>query len=147
MAVIAKVWIEEDCITCDACADLCPEVFHITDESSYIRAEVREDGAFNRNEGHSPLKGGIGVEFADEIIDAADACPVEVIKFEIVSEGEATIETVETPSVSETAIAPEPIATVATGDGVLDDLMSGDRRLVVLFGSQTGNSEGIVRRR
>lgn len=144
MAVIAKVWIEEDCITCDACADLCPEVFHITDESSYIRAEVREDGAFNRNEGHSPLKGGIGVEFADEIIDAADACPVEVIKFEIVSEGEATIETVETPSVSETVIAPEPIAAVATGDGVLDDLMSGDRRLVVLFGSQTGNSEGIA---
>ena len=27
MTIVAKVWIEEDCITCDACADICPEVF------------------------------------------------------------------------------------------------------------------------
>ena len=42
MTIVAKVWIEEDCITCDACADICPEVFDITDESSYIIADVRE---------------------------------------------------------------------------------------------------------
>ena len=27
MTIVAKVWIEEDCITCDACQDICPEVF------------------------------------------------------------------------------------------------------------------------
>ena len=50
MTIVAKVLTEEDCITCDACADICLEVFDITDESSYIIADVREDGAFNRNE-------------------------------------------------------------------------------------------------
>ena len=49
MTIVAKVWIEEDCIACDACADILPEVFDITDESSFIIADVREDGAFNRN--------------------------------------------------------------------------------------------------
>ena len=40
MAVVAKVWIDEDCITCDACQDICPEVFVVTDESSEILAAV-----------------------------------------------------------------------------------------------------------
>ena len=69
MTIVAKVWIEEDCITCDACADICPEVFDITDESSYIIADVREDGAFNRNETKSPLKGDIGAQLGEIIIE------------------------------------------------------------------------------
>ena len=72
MTIVAKVWIEEDCITCDACADICPEVFDITDESSYIIADVREDGAFNRNETKSPLKGDIGAQLGEIIIEAAE---------------------------------------------------------------------------
>ena len=46
VTTIAKVWIEEDCITCDACSNICPEVFDFTDYSSFILAAVRTDGAF-----------------------------------------------------------------------------------------------------
>jgi len=83
MSVIAKVWVEPDCITCNACEDICPEVFKVTDDSSMILAEVRSDGVFGMNDGvKSPLTGTLGADLADLIEEAADACPVEVIKFE-----------------------------------------------------------------
>ena len=44
MTAVLKVWIEEGCITCDACQGTCPEVFLVTDESCFIKAEVREEG-------------------------------------------------------------------------------------------------------
>ena len=37
MPTVAKVWIEEDCITCDACQDILPEVFEVTDDTSKSR--------------------------------------------------------------------------------------------------------------
>ena len=89
MAVVAKVWIDEDCITCDACQDICPEVFEVTDDSSMILAAVRTDGLFDRNEGGSLLTGTLGAELGDIILEAAEACPVEVIKFELVGDGAA----------------------------------------------------------
>ena len=89
MASVAKVWIDEDCITCDACQDICPEVFEVTDESSYILAAVRTDGVFDRNVGGAPLVGTLGAELGDIIIEAAEACPVEVIKYELVTDGAA----------------------------------------------------------
>ena len=59
---ISKVTIEEGCIVCDACADVCPEVFKVEDDCTVI------DGVdFN--------------EYEDEIIEAAESCPVEVIKY------------------------------------------------------------------
>lgn len=60
---ISKVWIEEDCITCGSCEAICPEVFLVTDRSNVI----------------------VGVNFNDfeaGIKEAAESCPVEVIKFE-----------------------------------------------------------------
>lgn len=60
---IAKVWVEEDCTSCGVCESLCPEVFVIDDVSSAIE----------------------GVDYSqyeDQIREAADSCPVEVIKFE-----------------------------------------------------------------
>ena len=78
MAVVAKVWIDEDCITCDACQDICPEVFVVTDESSEILAAVRTDGVVDRNVAGSLLVDGIGAELGDIIIEAAEACPVAV---------------------------------------------------------------------
>ena len=90
MTVVAKVWIDEDCITCDACQDIAPEVFEVTDETSQILAAVRLDGAFDRNEGKSPLTGDLGAQYADIILEAAEACPVEVIKFELVADGAET---------------------------------------------------------
>ena len=60
---ISRVWIEDGCIACGNCESVCPEVFTVSDHS-----EVRE-----------------GVVFADfeaGIKEAAEECPVEVIKFE-----------------------------------------------------------------
>jgi len=60
---IVKVWIEDGCTSCGICEDLCPDVFVIDDV-----AEVKVDADFSANE--------------DCIEEAADDCPVEVIKFE-----------------------------------------------------------------
>ena len=60
---IKKVWIEEGCIRCNLSEDTCPEVFHVTDEGATVRPGVD----FNRYEAR--------------IREAAEGCPVEVIKF------------------------------------------------------------------
>lgn len=59
---ITKVWIEPGCIVCDACEDIYPEVFEVTGDTCIIRPDA-------------PLDNGLLVQ------DAAEACPVEVIKF------------------------------------------------------------------
>ena len=80
---VTKVWIEEGCIVCNACETTCPEVFHVTEDTCTILADVREDGLETENrEEMSPLKEGVGEELADQIEEAAEGCPVEVIKFE-----------------------------------------------------------------
>ncbi len=144
MTIVAKVWIEEDCITCDACADICPEVFDITDESSFIIADVREDGAFNRNETKSPLKGDLGAQLGEIIIEAAEACPVEVIQYELADSGQSEVTEEEAP-VAEVEIAAAPVsASAPVVDGALAGVMEGERELVIMFGSQTGNAEGLA---
>ncbi|MBT6255888.1 MAG: ferredoxin, partial [Euryarchaeota archaeon] len=82
MTIVAKVWIEEDCITCDACQDICPEVFLVSDDSSKILAAVRTDGVLDRNVGGASMAGSFGSDYGEMILEAADACPVEIIKFE-----------------------------------------------------------------
>ena len=144
MASVAKVWLDEDCITCDACQDICPEVFEVTDDSSFILAAVRTDGNFDRNVGGSPLVGTLGAELGDIIIEAAEACPVEVIKYELVSDG-AEEAVVEAAPVEVEAAAPA--AAVAPAAGVSDALnavFAGDRSINILFGSQTGNAAGLA---
>lgn len=59
---VSKVWIEPGCIVCDACEGIYPEVFEVTDSTCIIRP-----GA--------PLDDGLKIQ------EAAEACPVEVIKF------------------------------------------------------------------
>ena len=59
---IKKVWIEDGCTSCGLCQDICPEVFIVEDTAAVID----------------------GVNFEDYdagIREAADSCPVEVIKF------------------------------------------------------------------
>ncbi len=59
---IKKVWIEEGCTACGLCEDICPEVFKVEDIATVIE----------------------GVNFADfeeNIKEAAESCPVEVIKY------------------------------------------------------------------
>lgn len=60
---ISKVWIEPGCIVCDACEAIYPEVFEVTEDTCIIRPGF-------------PTDDGLKVE------EAADACPVEVIKFD-----------------------------------------------------------------
>lgn len=59
---ITKVWIDPGCIVCDACEAIYPEVFEVTSDTCIIRPDA-------------PLNDGLKIE------EAADACPVEVIKF------------------------------------------------------------------
>ena len=60
---IKKVWIEEGCTACGLCEETCPEVFKIEDE-----AIVLEGVNYN--------------EYEDQIKEAAEDCPEEIIKFE-----------------------------------------------------------------
>jgi ferredoxin len=78
---ITTVWIEDGCIVCNACETACPEVFHVTEDSCYVRAEVRADGAEDVNAGKTALTGSFGADLESQIIEAAEGCPVEVIKF------------------------------------------------------------------
>ena len=63
---ITKVWIEPGCIMCSSSVDTCSAVFEITDDAD--SAQVKTDVNFAQHE--------------DEIKEAADNCPVEVIKYE-----------------------------------------------------------------
>ena len=126
MSAVVKVWIDEGCITCDACENICPEVFHVEDETCVIL------------EGVNPS------EWGDDIIEAADACPVDVILFEVAGGDEPPAE--EAPAEVTEEVAPaaaEAPAAESVGDGALDAVMAGDRDLHILFGSQSGNSEGL----
>ncbi len=58
---VSKVWIEPGCIVCNACEGIYPEVFEVTD-TCYVRP-------------NAPLDNGLKIQ------EAAEACPVEVIKF------------------------------------------------------------------
>jgi ferredoxin len=59
---VAKVWIEPGCIICNACQDIYPEVFDVQPDTCYIRP-------------NAPLDNGLLIQ------EAAEACPVEVIKY------------------------------------------------------------------
>jgi ferredoxin len=64
---IRRVWIEEGCISCNLCEDLVSEVFQVpAGETSRTR------------KGHEKLLGDPGI--AERVQEAADSCPVEVIK-------------------------------------------------------------------
>lgn len=63
---IKRVWLDEsedECTSCGLCEDIAPDVFEIPD-----KMVVKEGVDFS--------------EYEDEIRDAADSCPTEVIKFE-----------------------------------------------------------------
>ena len=55
--------INEECTACGVCEDTCPEVFELQDE-----AVVKQGVDYSKYE--------------DQIKEAAEECPVEVIKYE-----------------------------------------------------------------
>jgi ferredoxin len=61
---VKKVWIEEGCTVCGVCSDLCPDVFGMGDDSSFV------------------IEGANLASNSDAIIDASRNCPVEIIKYE-----------------------------------------------------------------
>jgi ferredoxin len=63
---ITKVWLDEsndECTSCNLCEEIAPEVFEVPD-----KMVVKEGVDFNK--------------FEDEIKEAAESCPVEVIAYE-----------------------------------------------------------------
>ena len=60
---LTKVWIEEGCTACGLCEEICPEVFRMEDEATVI--EGADYSAFEA-----------------QIKEAAESCPVEIIKYE-----------------------------------------------------------------
>ena len=86
-AVVTKVWIEEGCIVCDACETTAPDVFEVLEDVCIVRPEaLTPDFTKPRSEA---------------ISDAAEECPVDVIKFDTVTEEVAD----EVPAAAEAAVA------------------------------------------
>ena len=61
---ITRVWIEDGCVSCGLSESNCPEVFKVKDEGSTVIEGVD----------YSLLE--------EKIKEAAESCPVEVIKYE-----------------------------------------------------------------
>ena len=61
---ITRVWIEDGCVSCGLSESNCPEVFKVKDEGSTVIEGVD----------YSLLE--------EKIKEAAEYCPVEVIKYE-----------------------------------------------------------------
>jgi ferredoxin len=60
---IKKVWVEDGCISCGLCEEVAGDIFEVKETS-----EVKKGADLGSNE--------------SEIKEAAEGCPVEVIKFE-----------------------------------------------------------------
>ena len=140
---IFSVFIDDGCIVCNACEEAAPDIFEVTEDTCFIKPDARLDGGYDRNVGKSGLKPDVVSSLSDDIFDAADACPVDVI---IVVEGTGE----EVPEAAEEA-APEPEVEIVseeseeiTGDDLESLLTAGDRTMSILFGSQSGNSEELA---
>lgn len=83
--VITCVWIEEGCIACGACPISAPAIFVIpdADDEAVILGNARMDGMTGSNRvERSPLRAAIAAEHAAAIVEAAEGCPVDVIRIE-----------------------------------------------------------------
>lgn len=80
MDTVARVWIDETCIYCDACAGMVPEVFALAGDRAQILAEVRVDGLTSPNDRERSPLNAVGLEYQQEIREAAAGCPVDAIR-------------------------------------------------------------------
>lgn len=58
-----QVWVDDTCVGCGSCVEICPEVFELEGELAKI-------------------KKGADLSLDNKIIEAAEACPVEAIHYE-----------------------------------------------------------------
>ncbi len=54
----------ELCVACEACVDICPDVFEMGDETAVVKVDP------------------VPAEHADAVREAAEACPTEAISVE-----------------------------------------------------------------
>ena len=59
-----KVTVNDECVACGLCVDVCPEVFALDDEKAEVKVDV------------------VPAEHEQAVKDAADDCPVEAIEIE-----------------------------------------------------------------
>lgn len=78
---ITELWIDDGCTCCTRCVSLVPRVFDVVDGSAVILGTMRSDGVTDPNPDRKPLRAGPDRELAREIIEAAEDCPVEVIRY------------------------------------------------------------------
>ena len=79
MSTIARVWIDQGCICCQACVGYAPEVFAFPDDTAVVLGEARCDGVTSRNADERSRLNAVGLEYEDLIREAAAGCPVEII--------------------------------------------------------------------
>ncbi len=60
---MTKVSVDETCIACGTCVEICPEVFELEGEIASIRS-------------------GADLSLEKKIIEATESCPVEAIHYE-----------------------------------------------------------------
>ena len=109
-----------------------------------IIAEARQDGTLDMNEGKNPLVVAIGTELGELIVEAAESCPVEVIKFEEAGGAEPAAQEAEVVAEVPAEVAPAAVEVSAGVSEAMATLLAQDRSLTILFGSQTGNAAGLA---
>ena len=124
---IFSVYIEEGCITCDACEEAAPEVFEVTEDTCFIKSDVRLDGGFDRNDSKSGLKTEVVQTYSDDILDAADGCPVDVIIVVEAKVDEVEVEEAIVEAEVEVPIAAEAPQVSGDIEGLDSFLSAGDR--------------------
>ena len=82
MTAISRVWIDEGCICCQECTHIAPDVFAFPDDCAVVLGETRCDGRTSRNAEERSLLNAVGLEYEDDIREAANGCPVEIIHFD-----------------------------------------------------------------
>jgi ferredoxin len=58
-----EVWIEDSCVGCGTCVEICPEVFELNGEMAVVKRDA-------------------DLSLKEKIIEASEACPVEAIVYE-----------------------------------------------------------------
>ena len=82
MNKVKTVWVEDGCICCQACVSVLPAVFCFPNDRAEILGTVRNDGITSYNDTEKGELNPQGILLSQEIIEAAEGCPVEVIKLQ-----------------------------------------------------------------